>query len=289
VFYLLVIFVKECPAMNKQPHGIIDLHVHIFPKRMFEAVWNYFETRGWPVHHEHVETIIDTLQSHGVDCAVGLSYPHKTGVAKPLNRFMEDVGRKYPFFKPFASVHPDDEDFQSYVDQAFESPHIFGFKFQPLVQGYDVNDPRLDYLYQGCLEREFPITMHIGTGPIGNEFVGPDHFRRLMERFPELRVCVPHMGGPEYDEFLSMMGDYPNMWLDTTMINTPFDLVDLSFQGYQNLLMKYADRICYGSDWPNVPYSYRDALGSVANFGFSEEDYEKVMRANGRRFLGIPG
>jgi uncharacterized protein len=252
---------------------------------MFEAVWDYFETRDWSVHREHVDGIEQTLRAHGVTLAVGLSYPHKPGVAGPLNQFMEAVGRENGFFRPFASVHPEDEDFRSIVDHALDSPHLYGFKFQPLVQAFDVNDRRLDYLYEQCRERQFPITMHIGTAPIANDFVGPSHFERLIVRYPELRVCVAHMGAPEYDRFLVLLDDHPNMFLDTTMINVKTELFNTRWSGNYELLQKHAARVCFGSDWPNVPYPYQEALDSVPRFGFSTSDLPGVLHDNAIRFL----
>jgi len=273
------------PSMNIFEHNIIDMHVHIFPPKMFEAVWHYFESFGWTVHHEHVDRIQQTLMEYGISMCVGLSYPHKAGVARSLNNFMESIGKRFPFFRPFASVHPEDDDFRLYVDHALKSPNLYGFKFQPLVQRFDVNDPRLDYLYMQSIERKFPIIMHIGTGPIANEFVGIGHFRKLMNRFPELRICVPHMGAMEYDDFLHMLGDYPGMYLDTTMINTKTDLFENTWIGDNDALLRHTDRICFGSDWPNVPYSYQEALDSIKRFPLPDESLPDVLYRNAMRFL----
>ncbi len=267
--------------------AIIDVHVHIFPERMFKAIWKYFENRDWVVHHENIEEMQKTLSAHGVSHAAALSYPHKLGVAESLNAFMESVGRTNTMFLPFASVYPDDEDFRQYVDRALDSPNLHGFKFQPLVQKFDVNRPDLDYLYEQCVERDVPIVMHIGSGPYANEYVGLPHFRKLMKRFEELRICVPHMGVPEYDDFLLMLDDYPNMFLDTTMINTPTDVFDTSYTGDPELLMRHPDRICFGSDWPNVPYSYHDAIHSLDRFGLSPSVLRNVMYENPVRFLKL--
>jgi predicted TIM-barrel fold metal-dependent hydrolase len=275
-------------AMDPAGGEIIDLHVHLFPERMFVAVWEYFESRGWGVHREQVEQIARTLRSHGLRLAVGLSYPHKPGVAGPLNRFMEEVGRADTLFWPFASVHPDDDDFEAVVEHALASEHLHGFKFQPLVQRFDVNHPRLDHLYRACLERDLPITMHIGSGPVANEFVGPAHLTRLLGRFPDLRICVPHMGAPEFDAFLALLDDHPNLFLDTTMIQTRCDLFDTRFRGDPDRLARHAERICFGSDWPNVPYPYAEALASVERFGFSSEMLPGVLATNARRFLRLP-
>lgn len=267
--------------------GIIDLHVHAFPERMFKAVWNSFRSYDWGFHEEYVPQIIKTLSAHGVVRAATLSYPHTVGVAESLNLFMEELGRTSPIFLPFASVYPDDDNFRQVVDYALDSPHLYGFKFQPLVQRFDVNDPRLDYFYQGCLEREAPIIMHIGSGPMANEFVGPGFFRRLMRRFPELRICVPHMGMTEYEEFLLMMDDHPNMFFDTAVINITDDRMDTTYPVDPERLMRHADRVCFGSDWPFTHWDYQTAIDSVARFGFGPDDYRKVMRENALRFLKL--
>jgi len=267
--------------------AIIDVHVHIFPERMFKAIWKYFENRDWAVHHENIEEMQKTLSSHGISHAVALSYPHKLGVAESLNAFMESVGRTNAMFLPFASVYPDDENFRRYVNHALDSPNLHGFKFQPLVQKFDVNRPDLDYLYEQCVERDVPIVMHIGSGPSTNDYVGLPHFRKLMKRFEELRICVPHMGVPEYDDFLLMLDDHPNMFLDTTMINTPTNVFDTSYTGDPELLMRHPDRICFGSDWPNVPYSYHDAIHSLDRFGLSPAVIRNVLHENPVRFLKL--
>ena len=271
--------------MGMNNFGFIDLHVHVFPERMFEAVWDRFKIIGWGFHEEYVEQIRRTLMAHGVSRAVGLSYPHKVGVAGPLNRFMEGLGRSDSMFLPFASVYPDDDDFRDTVDYTLDSPHLYGFKFQPLVQRFDVNDPRLDYLYQRCLECDFPIIMHIGNGPMANEFVGFDHFSRLMRRFERLRICVPHMGMNEYEDFLLMIDDHPNMFFDTAVINVTDDMMDTTYPLETRRLMRHADRVCFGSDWPFIHYDYRTAIESVKRFGFPPEIYQKVMRDNALRFL----
>lgn len=277
------------PCAKDRPTRIVDAHVHLFPERMFQAVWDYFEQRDWPVHREPVERIAQTLKDHGVELAIGLSYPHKAGVAGPLNRFMASVGASDPLFVPFASVHPEDEDLEAIVEHALGSPHLHGFKFQPLVQRFDVNHPRLDGFYERCQADQVPITMHMGSAPIANAYVGPEHLRTLLKRFPDLRVCVAHMGAPEYDSFLGLMADHPNMFLDTTMIQVPTDLFDTTFRGDPSALARCADRICFGSDWPNVPYAYREAIDSVPRFPWPEGAgaVQAVYRDNALRFLKL--
>lgn len=266
---------------------ILDLHLHVFPPRMFEAVWRFFEGYDWAVHHQQAEDIAQTLAAHGVTRATALTYPHKPGVARSLNRFGEELAQAFPQFLPFASVHVEDADLGAEVEEAIASPHLYGFKFQPLVQAFDVNDPRLDLLYGACQEADFPLIMHLGTAPYANAFVGLAHFDRLMARFPRLRICVAHMGAFETEGFLARLDRHEGLWLDTTMINVTTELFDTTWRGDPVALARHADRICFGSDWPNVPYPYAEALASVARFPLPAEARGAVLGGNARRFLKL--
>lgn len=267
--------------------AIVDIHVHAFPPRMFEAIWRFFDQYDWPVQRQQVSDIAATLATHGVDRAVALSYPHKPGVARSLNHFGMDLAVEHPVFLPFASVHVQDADLRDATDEAIGSPHLYGFKFQPLVQEFDVNDPRLDYLYEACLEADFPLLLHIGTAPYANPFVGLAHFDKLMVRFPYLRVCVAHMGSYEADGFLERLDRYPAMVLDTAMINVETELFDTRWPGDAEKLLRHADRVCYGSDWPNVPYPYQESLDSLSRFPFPESAHAALYAGNALRFLKL--
>lgn len=268
---------------------IIDLHLHVFPPRMFEAVWEFFERHNWAVQHQQAAAIVGTLAEHGVRRAVALSYPHKPGVARSLSRFGEELAQAFPVFLPFASVHVEDPDLRDIVDEAIASPNLHGFKFQPLVQEFDVNDPRLDYLYAASSEADFPLIMHLGTAPYANDFVGLAHFDRLMARFPALRVCVAHMGAFETGGFLERLDRHEGMMLDTTMINVQTDLFDTTWRGDAAALARHSRRLCFGSDWPNVPYPYKEALDSVSRFPLPPEAHGDLVGGNARRFLKLGG
>ena len=39
-----------------------------------------------------------------------------------------------------------------------------------------------------------PVVIHVGSGPVGNEFTGPEHLERLLRRHPRLTAIVaPHL------------------------------------------------------------------------------------------------
>ena len=91
----------ELPAARAERRGgrarlprdlppVVDAHVHLFPDRVFEAIWRWFDEYGWPIRYKlHTpEQIAASCFSRGVSRVVALHYAHKPGMARSLNHFI---------------------------------------------------------------------------------------------------------------------------------------------------------------------------------------------------------
>src|SRR3990172_5558560 len=113
--------------------------------------------------------------------------------------------------------------------------------------------------------------LHVGTLPYRDAYTGVAGFRRLMDRFPRLRVCVAHMGCFEHEAFLALTERFEHLYVDTTMALAPsaVPFVGAEPGGITDAtLLAHQDRILFGSDFPLIPYDYdeerRWAWGRVA-------------------------
>ena len=103
--------------------------------------------------------------------------------------------------------------------------------------------------------------IHCGSGPVPGGYTGPQPIRRLLRRYPQLRLIIAHMGMPEYAAFLDVCERSAQIRLDTTMAFTPFVDETMPFPpSHQHRLRQLGDRILFGSDFPNIPYGYADAM-----------------------------
>lgn len=107
-------------------------------------------------------------------------------------------------------------------------------------------------------------------------FVHPKQWRRVLEKFPDLKLCLAHFGGDEWQnglasdwitEIISLMKDYPNFYSDFSCHN--FKKTSQIFakvikdESYAHIL----DRILFGTDW----YMTLLALGGKGYSKFCEE------------------
>jgi len=268
------------------PPTIIDFHVHLFPDRLFDAIWKYFSRDyGWDVLHRlYWRQCIGYLRERSVGPIVFSNYAHKKGVAEMLNAWNLQTLEQDPDLYCFAAYHPDDEDGPKAAREVISHPRVLGFKLQLLVQCFYPHDERLFPLYDLVMEQGKRILLHVGNGPAGNEFVGLKNFETLMRRYPELSVNVAHMGGMEFREFFALLPDYPNLMFDTAFafLKGLGHVCDVPAEE----LERYGDRIVYGSDFPNIIFPREEEIEYLLGLNLSDEFYRKVFFENGMRLIG---
>jgi predicted TIM-barrel fold metal-dependent hydrolase len=250
--------------------GLFDVHVHFLPPNIQAAVWAQFDQAGpkigreWPIRYRgsHEERV-GQLRALGVRRFSALPYAHKPGVAAYLNDWAADFSARVPECLRSATFYPEpgvDEQVRRLLDDGVEL-----FKLHTQVGEFLLDDPLLDEVWSCLEDAGTPIVVHVGSGPIGNQFTGPDHLRRLLREHPRLRVIVAHLGAPEYADFLALAEDYDETRLDTTMAFTDFFEAEGRFpDGLLPRLADLGDRVLLGTDFPTIPYPYAHQLESLA-------------------------
>lgn len=269
------------------PEEIIDFHVHLFPDKLFDAIWTFFKKDyGMDVIHRlYSLQCIEYLRNNHVGPIVYSNYAHKKGVAPLLNTWNRELLDKTEDVYCFAAYHPDDEDALEMAQDIISHPRVLGFKLQLLVQKFYPHDERLFPLYEMVMEKNKRILFHVGTGPVGNKYVGIDNFKKLLSRYPDLPANIAHMGALEFREFFDLLKDHEHLYFDTA-----FCFLPKAAQMYNlgsDLLEQYKDRLLYGSDFPNIIFPREEEIDALMRMGLSNEFYERVFLANGNRIIEL--
>jgi len=276
--------------------SIIDVHTHFMPERLLAAVQRYFDAAGpligrpWPIAYRADEqTRVATLRSFGVAAFTALLYPHKPGMARSLNEWAADFAARTPDCLPSATFFAEPAAAADVGRALEQGARVFKCHLQ--VGDFDPNDPVLDAAWGLLAEAGVPVITHCGSGPVAGRFTGPEPIGRLLARHPALRLVVAHLGMPEYGEFLTLAGRYPGVLLDTTMAFTPFiDEAGAPFPpGELPRLRDLGDRVLLGSDFPNIPYPYADALEALERTGLGTGWLRAVCHDNAARLFELAG
>ncbi|WP_067693414.1 amidohydrolase family protein [Nocardia jejuensis] len=273
--------------------GIIDIHTHFMPEAVMRKVWDYFDSAGpligraWPISYRDEEQVrLKTLREFGVRAFTSLVYPHKPEMAAWLNTWTAQFAARTPDCLHTATFFPEPSAGE-YVATALESGARI-FKVHVQVGQFDPGDPLLTPVWGQLQDAGIPALVHCGSSPKGNRFTGPEPIEALLRRFPRLRVIVAHMGAPEYREFLDIADAHESVLLDTTMNFTDFFEAEDPFPTAElGRVRDLGDRILFGSDFPNIPYSYGHAVHALERLELGDDWLRNVLHHNAVRVFAL--
>jgi uncharacterized protein len=99
---------------------------------------------------------------------------------------------------------------------------------------------------------------------------------------------VAHLGMPEYGDFLDLAERYAGVLLDTTMAFTAFVEASVPFPRAElPRLAALGDRVLLGTDFPNIPYAYADALEALEQAGLGAAWLRAVCHDNAAKLFGL--
>ncbi len=284
------------PEDARLPAGlppVIDAHVHVFPRDIFSAIWKWFDENAWPIRYRMTTSqLFDFLLSRGIQHIVALQYAHKPGIANQLNQYMLQECAAYEGrVTGLATVYPGEENAETILQEAFDAG-LGGLKLHAHVQCFDMNADQMEPLYECCRTNGKPMVMHVGREPKSSAYrcdpydlCSVEKLENVLKAFPGLKICVPHLGFDETASYRKLTEKYDTLWLDTTMVITDY------FQHGETIDLNHyrADRILYGSDFPNIPYAWDRELKALAKYDISLDVLERLSGKNAAELFGIQG
>ncbi|MDH6243292.1 amidohydrolase family protein [Mycobacterium sp. OTB74] len=265
--------------------GLVDVHTHFMPKPVMDKVWKYFDDAGplvgrtWPITYRTEEQHrLQTLRGFGVLAFTSLVYPHKPEMAAWLNQWAAQFAADTPDCLSTATFFPEPGAAAYVTDAIAGGAQVFKAHVQ--VGGYHPSNPLLDDVWGTIDDAGVPVIIHCGSGPQPGAHTGPKQIRMVLDRYPGLKLIVAHMGMPEYSDFLDVCEQFDEVRLDTTMAFTPFVEETMPFPPAEMpRLQALGDRILFGSDFPNIPYRYADAIGVLTEL-VDDDWLRKVLYHN---------
>jgi uncharacterized protein len=273
--------------------GIVDVHVHLLPHRLQEAVWAYFdrlEDPPWPIAYRDDEaTRLATLRELGVTAHTALAYGHKPGVAAWCNDHTLAAADTYDQVVPTFTFHAE-PDAATYVGDAIARGGRVA-KVHLQVGRFHTTDPHLDEVWPQLAAADVPAVIHASAVygvDGGGEYCGPDAIRALLDAHPDVTVVVAHLGAPDLDGFVTLAEQAPTVRLDTAMVLTDPPYLATVPERLLPRLRGLCDRLWFGSDFPTIPHAYAAQVRGLAQLELDRATLRGVLHDNAARGIGLP-
>jgi predicted TIM-barrel fold metal-dependent hydrolase len=278
--------------------GIVDVHVHFLPEPVLRKVWAYFDKASshygtaWPIHYRTPEPErLATLRRLGVRTFAPLVYPHKPGMARWLTEWVTEFAAATPDAVPTATLYPE-PDVTQYLAAAVEAG-ARAAKVHVQVGAFDPRDPLLRPAWGLLADAGVPVVVHCGHGPIPGAHTGLDIFGEVLAEHPRLRAVLAHAGMPDFIAALDLVHRHEGVHIDTTMVGTAFSSRFAPLPAdWPARLADVADRVVFGSDFPNIPYPYAEQVRAVAAWAAADDRLgvaflRSALHAAPARLLGL--
>ena len=217
----------------------------------------------------------------------------ETGEPDISNDEIEKIVQCDPtFFVGFASADPRKESAAEELEKAFKFQNLAGLYINTARLHMYPCDERLFVLYDICKKYKRPIIFQAGLSMENNslaKYCRPIEFEEVLSKYPEVNICLSHVGWPWVQETAALLLKYENCYTNTALMNFdgPYQIYKKVFTEDMGALWvehNIADKIMFGSGSPRIrPVRSKRGLDSL---GFSEETLEKIYAENAERFLG---
>ena len=161
-----------------------------------------------------------------------------------------------------------------------------GIKFQPLVQRFYPNEPRLRPIFAKASQLGIPVLFHSGVVAFASHYAQYGtciYIDELASEFPDLKIVIAHMGGNYHYQALILAEKHENVYLDTAFL--PFFCRRMLPPIAPEALIAHAahiagaQKVLYGSEglWPQA----------VLVADLTEQEKSLILGGNALRLLGI--
>ena len=276
---------------------MIDFHTHPVLIREFVEKYPNYERAARQVFNignnfQPLETFFLQMDVAGIEKAVLLPIDCKRARkdAVSSNEQVAELCAKTKRFIGFASVDPLKKGAARELENAVKKLGLKGLKLDPALQDFRPDARKVYPVYEAAAALGIPLLIHTGMSwapetPLERGL--PLHLERPIRDFPRLNFVLAHFGWPWVWEATALALKYPNVYLDTTMVFIPrrvhvFPEADnpITFIGESALrafMEQYSDQLLYGSDFPNIPYSYEESINGLLELDLSKSTYQNIF------------
>ena len=271
--------------------GIVDAHVHFLPDNLQDAVWRWFDriTPSWPVtYRSSAQDRLATLARIGVRHHTALAYAHRPGMLTFLNEHTLGLAAAQSAVIPTFTIFPE-------PGVGAETARCLAAGGQAVkvhlqVGGFHATDHLLDEAWGLLQDAGTPVILHAGAvadGSGNEQWCGPEPVRRLLARFPGLRLVIAHLGAPDHDAFVEIAEEHPGVWLDTAMVFTDPPYLGPTPLHLVERVGAIGDRIVFGSDFPTIPHAFAAQVSGLVALGLGDDWLRNVLWGNGVRLFAL--
>ncbi len=275
---------------------IIDFHTHCFPdalapRAMGVLTQNASSLSITPTTDGTADGLIARMRTAGIDRAVVCNIATNAHQMHKVNDFALETLATRPQLIPLGSLHPQGEDLEGELERLHKAG-IRGIKIHPDYIRTELDASEFEFIFALCEAKNIFVITHAGLDP-----VSPDHLhctpamvRRVMDKFPKLKLVVAHGGGVSVEAETAELLGGQNVYMDTSLLTFRPDGQDVM---RQILTAHDPDKLLFATDTPwsdnaeEITCIRKMKLGNTFEYKIFSGNAAMLLAAVGYKGYGI--
>ncbi len=269
------------PFNSRVMFRVIDFHTHAFPDNLAQVAMEKLQHGEIPAYHDgRLSSLLSSMDRAGIYRCVICNIATRPKQFDSILKWCKEIASERVI--PFASIHPEDTDWESRIDRVAEEG-LKGIKLHPYYQRFVLDEKRLLPIYRRIAKNKLLLVMHTGFDIAfpKDRIADPEKILNVLNEAPDLRLITTHLGA--WDDWEEV--DRHLIGKDIYM-EISFSLEVLDKATAEGLISRHnPDYILFGTDSP-----WTDQVAALERFqglSLSTETKEKILFKNAERLLGI--
>jgi uncharacterized protein len=267
---------------------IIDFHTHAFPDALADKAMVQLHSE---LHNElygvgdftayldgRIGSLLASMDKAGIETSVLCCIATRPSQYEQILMWCKQI--RSSRIVPLPSVHPDDplavEKILRIAQEGYK-----GVKFHPYYQQFDLDDPKMNPIYEALSANHLMTVMHTGFDIAFEKIdrAGAKRILNIIERFPELKFISTHLGGwYDWDEVEKKLLGKP-VYMDIS-VSRDF----LGNQRFRQMLLAHpSDYLLFGTDSPWA--DQKEEIRAIQQLNLPEVLLNKMFYENAKKLL----
>ncbi|MCX7705212.1 MAG: amidohydrolase family protein [bacterium] len=261
---------------------IIDFHTHAFPDNIAEKALKTIESMGGikPKFDGTLRGLLESMDEAGITVSVVLSIATKPSQFESIFRWSRSIFSERII--PFPSVHPDDERVVQHIFE-IKNEGFKGLKLHPYFQNFYVDEERMFPIYEAIEKTGLILVMHSGYDFAYERIdrAGPERIKRIIEKFPELKLVAAHLGGWQQWSGVEKFLIGRKVYFETSFSHGFLEKREIT----KIILSHSPDKILFGSDTPWA--DQKESVKAIQESELPQDIRDKIFFQNAAELIGI--
>lgn len=172
------------------------------------------------------------------------------------------------------------------LEKVLQQKEFIGIKLHATNTSYPIDGAYYDSIFQFANENRILVELHsYPREHLTDDVCSPIRIKKVLEKYPELRLSIAHLGGFQYEEFYGIRAYF-------NISSILPDLVKRHSIEYANRILRAigVDQLIFATDYPDsrclqpadIYEAYFDILGKM---DFSREEAEQICKYNALKMI----